>query len=70
VPDLEEKLMLKKIAPITWLLLALADIGAKFFLLPDTTLTEIISIGLAITFGLGALQSLKMVTDTEGTEAC
>jgi len=59
--------MLKHINTIDWLLLALLTVAVKVFLLPDTMLFEVLSIGFVIVFGMGALSSLNM--PAEGIEA-
>lgn len=51
--------MLREFDTITWLLLAFTTIGVKFFLLPDTALYQVLSIGFAIVCGAGALSSLN-----------
>lgn len=53
--------MLKKIDPVTWAVLAVAVIGAKLFLLPDTELMAtlaVVGVGLC---GVGAVISMNFL---------
>jgi hypothetical protein len=51
--------MLKRIDSLTWSLLVFADIILKVLFLPDTALTQVLTIGFAIVCGAGALLSLN-----------
>lgn len=61
--------MFKKIDPVTWALLALAVIGAKLFLLPDTELRATLAIVIVGMCGVGAVISMNVQSAVEDTAA-
>lgn len=61
--------MFKKIDPVTWAVLALAVIGAKLFLLPDTELRATLTIVAAGLCGVGAVISMNKQFPDEDTSA-
>lgn len=56
--------MFKNIDPVAWAVLALAVIGAKLFLLPDTELMATLTVVVAGLCGVGAVISMNKLMDS------